>query len=234
MIRKFRWTDGSDNDMGLDGWNPIWIPASAQFSPGDSKFPVSMLHDMLEHTIKEDGSLASEMRALGAMTWMRGETGFDFCPYQRHFPNILANEIYDVLERAWDTDLDQVLVKPPRTLALRNQNATEEIFQEIRKYLAWNGRVCDHREALENEEGSPRFAIESSELDHALDWIRIGYRAAIKRFGAQKQYSMCSIFQEGVRQLSKVRDGEVGQILTVKIDMRRHEVRAWTAYGWES
>jgi len=91
--REFTW--GTDESTGEDGWLPAWLDGveDPYAFIGDG-----VAHDALEHEAHEsDGDLENETRALGAVYFVRGESGW-FDAQRSGNPDVGENLASDFIE----------------------------------------------------------------------------------------------------------------------------------------
>ena len=98
IAQTFEWA--VDEDSGTDGWRPLRRP---EFRPG---FGHLVAHDLIEHRPDDDGSVRAELIALGAVLWIRWETGLwhEINPHQPDGGKALGYDLADLFRTLYTGD----------------------------------------------------------------------------------------------------------------------------------
>lgn len=101
-------------DVGVRGFQPLWVPKSSNFNPSQT---IGVVHDMLEHRLCDRGLLHEEAMALGRLVHVRIATGVLTSP-ERSLGLELAENfdrvqevIQDVEEIPFVDDFSQACIK---------------------------------------------------------------------------------------------------------------------------
>jgi hypothetical protein len=206
ITTKFAWLeDQMTGEMG-------WIPKSNPGFNATSGF--GLAHDVMEHFRNDVHGLDAEMRAFGAMIFVRWEGGWQ--PYRgvnMHSPAYnIASGIFVFLQNiACEQD---TITTPPKTNRLHED--VEEILDEaisksFKDYL--NYEDCNTDDTLWIRDA----------LEHMRGWMRIGYRKAVKRYKDLDVYEATALFNEIERQTYKL-TGEYGDELIVRVSPKQKQV----------
>ncbi|UVN14397.1 hypothetical protein FBPa1_0042 [Pseudomonas phage vB_PaeP_FBPa1] len=157
QVRNFTFEDG--------GW---LMDGMHTFEPGD---PLTVIHDSFEYIDSTEG-LEAELRAFGAMWWLRGETAWwsRFRQTEERPEHVMYYYIAKfVIEN--DFLIDNV----GKRFKLGDE---EEEFLEILRKLV--------EEAMERESQYLNKLVARSVIHQAsvlaMDWLRVGYRAARRKY----------------------------------------------------
>jgi hypothetical protein len=94
IVRKLTCKEG---ELGI-GWMPNWVKDAA-IDPGQG---ITVSHDILEHIVDDIGGAEGELMALGALLWIRGESGWFYNQMRmayRSVTDILGSDIAIILEQ---------------------------------------------------------------------------------------------------------------------------------------
>lgn len=174
IVRSFIFEN--NDETGDDGWRPSWLAGA------DPINGMGLAHDMLEHRLRDDGSVNHELIAFGATWWIRSLSGwfsynrpYTSAEYQLYasFPNVFEQVVWG----------DDKLRDPGPTRAL-DCDLTETAFVEI----AEKGIQCVIDEYSESFEQAAEFGDEILPADASswiVGWLRTGYRWADRRYGGE-------------------------------------------------
>jgi hypothetical protein len=212
LIAKFEWKE--DQELGGEGWIPTRFP---NFSAGEG---LTIAHDTLEHFANDEGNLAGEVRAFGAMIFTRVEGGYFSNRMSRYSPEeTVGMELGQFLEELSNGEHSDWgdFPRPPRTYRLKN--GTEEIIDKI---LTETLKSYE-REAQNYSENSLIDNHQTSiELSKMHGWLRIGYRKAVRRFRGADSGDMSYLFDKLKERINeKHKNGSYGEVLTVSVNIRR-------------
>lgn len=157
QVRNFVFEDG--------GW---LLEGMHTFEPGD---PLTVVHDSFEHIDSTEG-LEAELRAFGAMWWLRGETAW-WSRFPGSEPRPEQVMYYDIAKFIIENDffIDNVGKR------FKLEDEEEEFLTLLRKLV---------EEAIEREvqylsKPVARKVIQEA-ASTAMDWLRVGYRAARRKY----------------------------------------------------
>lgn len=166
-----------DDETGMDGFVPLWIPRAAGFDPGTS---FGLVHDMLEHRLSDQGRFHEELQALGRMTALRGIPGVEMQRSYRPFEARLAMEVGTIWHDLFEAGHGHHEVAPPPPTALDGQaeRAIQIIANDCFEHIPQGAKdECD--------EAAPCWAAKLRKA--VTGWMRIGYLDALRRYGSQDQ-----------------------------------------------
>lgn len=198
----FEW--GEDEEYGNEGWKPMQEGFNVVSDFG-------MAHDILEHSPSDTGTLADEIRAFGAMLFIRGESYWWANQRAgRGFADNAADEIYEFMKKLERRELE--LDTPPVTKPITYSHFPEEELAETLAQI----KKC----ALSDKEFSDDW-LTQAQVTHYFKifkhWMRIGYRNAIKRFGTDNADEVAWLFTEVMNEAKRYLNGDYGQTLKVKV-----------------
>lgn len=216
LVRKFVFEE--DPEYGNNGWRPLWM-RGATANSGDGRL---VAHDILEHHPNMELGAEAEFHAIGASYWIRGENGG------------FANTIYSAVEQ-YAADFPSILrrvdcgeetLKDPgvtRALSEYLYGDADEALQDIvREGFKLTAREYDYP-----LRGLPMFARK-----RALGWMRKGYRYARQRYcEATDGWGVNALFTKTAEAVNRVtRHADLGMEMTVRLDVRRCDVKAFADY----
>lgn len=215
MIRR-KFLCEENPEYGELGFRPAWL------SDGEAYSGLGVAHDTLEHGLHDNGTVAAEFQAFGAMVFVRG-----LCDYWRERGNIRPphehiGSIQDIMERVHDGT--QILEAAPTTQPLRNERA-EQIIADSVFYALREAKEADSKYGLDYRFLTPEQA------EHFRNWMRIGYRRACRRYAGLDPYDVQYCFgkiETGADKLLK--HAEEGQELIVLCDPRHARVDMYCDY----
>ena len=174
----------------------------------DPVMGMAAAHDLLEHEPGDDGSIAAELRALGAACWLREtiEPKYDMIDLYQHF----AYEGFTIDKAPADTEiLSQFDYFPNDTLDLLKS-----------EYLSYG----------EKEERAAIADFMRYRWDFAR-WVSIGYRNAQERYSQIGRYETKQAFKRFEDAAQKfLNNAEEGQTLVLRFDIETGELSA--EGGW--
>ena len=204
-------------EFGTLGFAPSWIPESDPFTG----FTVS--HDILEHMPNEKyGAVEGEFMALGAMYWIRGESGW-FHQINVYRSNLLIEtmslDIPDIITR--------VVYGHQTFKILRNTKKLDDYIEEDFKAIIVNGIRSLHVEDRLTPQELSSVKIKDIKIS-MLSWMRKGYRQALKRYKGHCKYDMTHLFTEVMEKSDKIlKQAYEYQTLVVKIDLNKMSSRVY-------
>lgn len=192
--------------FGEKGARPIDMPGA------DPLGGMAVAHDVLEHFPNDDGSVAAELRALGAALYVRGASGVFYRnggvrsqedAIAVEFPDLYRHLVYEGYE----------LARPPRTCRV---DEMEEVFDEC--------ITKGFRNIRDQEEKDTRKEF----LDRSLwlGWLRIGYRRAERRFRRVGYHEAGAMFTKIETWADKfLKHAEEGDRFAVSVSLARRTVK---------
>jgi hypothetical protein len=191
-------------EYGSLGWK---LKGKPHFEPFGG---LTVAHDILEHFPSDDGTAGGECEALGASFHVRGCAYFQGIK-DAHF-SVGEQTCPDIARLFRDQ------VEMPKCASVKKlDNETEE---ELAK--AYKGAVEDLKESEIDESEASTF------LQNAINWMRIGYRKAVKRY----KHNTCELahFFHKIETLVDRAGTEEGQEMTISVDIKTLTVRCFVDY----
>jgi hypothetical protein len=198
----FEWAE--DDEFGGYGWIPKGMTG---FNACDGRL---IAHDVLEHFRDDRGTIEGEMRALGTVLFGRGLSGHFSSQYNPDPAHHLSSDILYFLINIVENGTCKA-PKPPNTYKLRDDYA-EDIMNNIRLKVIKDlpqETDCFHANRAEY----------MKRLDILLDWMRIGFRKAVKKWGHDNGWNLTRLFERIAREVDENhKHGENYEELTVKVN----------------
>lgn len=221
LVRRFVY--GIDDDFGNAGWI---LPGVPGYNAGDG---LTVAHDTLEHRPNDNGTVEDELMALGALLWLRVETGYQ----AQYFPNglhagthmivtgdisrMLLNLVQDV---AQDDCLLQALPRASRPLSDDDaeQSMRKAVAESIASTIAETGYQSIDPELVQAWNAKLQ---EPETYDRCLGWLRAGYRNAKRRYPRPEDIAF-RVFQVVRSEADRIaRFAEEGDELQVVINLKK-------------
>lgn len=227
-----------DEDYGIIGLKPSWIPIS------NAGTGTLIAHDMFEHSATAKfGAAEEELMALGAAHLIRGENGFLIRNNKQTNESVFSNDIYSILYDLGNNERSRLLSRCEKTLPLKNDEA-ERVFEEAARLGI--DQTVEEWEYLENiEEDTPKDSIIGTMLDGdystqslkctIVDWMRLGYRKATKRYAGVDLYDLARIYKEIGKEVDDIfSDSTEGDEVRISVNMQNMNftVRNLNRYRW--
>ncbi len=202
-------------EYGSLGWAMLGKPAMEPLTG------MAIPHDILEHFPDDDGSVEAEFMALGASIFVRNEE----CYYSRkgnchsaasNISSEFIQHYYYLINNEKSLQFsDPGKIKIPEEI----ESILDDIVEEGKKHLK-----------SEIEEDYQQFFSLQNQIK-LKGWFAKGYRKAVKRYKGYTPDDLCYMFMETETLVDKITEyAEEGQILTVKIDLKNRQVKAWADY----
>lgn len=229
IVRKL--TCAQHEEYGHDGWLPTWLERLG-FDPVTGR---AVSHDILEHMVDKIGGAEGEFMAFGALCWNRGDSGW-FYEHSRYNPRIsyqLSGDFHEILRLI--SHGEQSLKDPGRTYKLREDHDHWNVeFQEIVD-VGFESAIqeLDHNDDSQ-EELLPMSIVEAKR--RIIGWMRKGFRKADEYYSSY-HLNACNVsyifdqITELVNMHSKPM--EIGEVLTIKIDLWNKRVYGYKEYPYE-
>ncbi len=190
---------------------------------------MAVAHDILEHFADTTANADDEFQAFGSILYVRGLGGY-FSRKSRYSPG--SNLASDVPEIARHVVHGEATMKAA-------PKKTKPLSVEVEGWIAEALRE-GRRECVEQFDDPDDMAVIDEMLKQAVDWIRIGFRRAEKRFqkaglhGRRASEEICQLFeyieQEADRYLKTVEGGEE---LRVVVNISKRQATVTMTYPWE-
>lgn len=209
ITRRFKWAE--DKEHGGEGWIPDFIP-NANAARG-----FALVHDALEHGDKEKGTYECEMKAMGAMIYVRLLGGWFYRTMSRYSGE--ENIAFDISRMLCDIGWHRDLKEAPRTRVV-GYDIGEELEEIIR---------CVKKDWRNNEYDSLDTERLLLNIKRAIGWMRLGFVQAKRRFHNAPPYQMESLFED-IKQKVEGMVGEWGAELVIKVNPKNLSFRAYTDY----
>lgn len=112
---------------------------------------------------------------------------------------------------------DVYISKAPKTRPLRSSDAEEIVQGMIRE-----GLKLANSESYDDEDAY----VQGQVTERMIDWMRIGYRKAVRRFGDGNAYDISYLFDTITKTVNdRFTSGEFGDELHVQVDIRKMNVK---------
>lgn len=203
------------------GWLPLHRKDDPDLSPASG---YGIAHDLLEHEVDKIGGAEGEFMALGALCWIREESGwFVGRTFRATLPVRLCGDIADILSKI--AQGEQTLKDPGRSYKLRDWDHYNEMMNLIAAFgvNALKENEAGHVGALEDIP----YPVEEIKR-RMVGWMRKGFRKAIAFYYTRHRLDssdMSYIFDKVIKLADeKQKYAEEGDILTVRIDPVTHNV----------
>lgn len=199
-----------EDDNGIDGFVPLWIPKSANFDAGTG---FGLLHDMLEHGLSDKGTVEDEAVAFGRIIALRVipwvQTGVR--PLD---PASLGSEIGEIWGKKHADDTSYSFRAPPQTEPITGDSGqAERLIREMGRNME-KGFLSETGYAWYEDGSKPPETMPQHLHDWLIDYLRLGYRDALRRYGSQDHgcYEVGHGANREMRNgLSKLLDSEYGE-----------------------
>lgn len=198
-------------DYGINGWR---LQAKPYFDPAQG---MQVAHDVMEEFPDGQDQPHDECMALGACVLVRSLGGYH--DGHRLPPAVhLASEFHSMMSHAMEEGGYHLRHKPHRVHRLEDDYA-ESIIRDI------GPNALKHLREYGDVDESWIDAARSW-MPHALDWFRIGFRRAQRRYRGLDSYTLCGMFREIEERADKLlRHAELGYVLEVSVSVARASVR---------
>jgi hypothetical protein len=214
-----------DEDYGIFGWVPLWIPKAAGFN----SFSIEgCMHDMLEHRLCDQGHYHEEVMAFGRMAVLRGLTDtHSGRGLMYSAPESMGLELSGIYLRTQN----RALLKAPDTAP--TDCVFEEFLSSILKHYRRSGIAeCDSYSIGEKEANE---IFDSAHIASMRNWLRIGYLDGKRRYGDPDHKAMdIARAAWGWAKSNKHLDSEAeespGSVLRVIVDTDQCRVRHTLIY----
>lgn len=225
ITRFFNWA--TDTDFGKGGWLPAWLDAE-NFQPSGG---IGVAHDFFEHSLRDTGRFRDEIRAFGAMTYIRGEGGY--FPRPRYEQMARLGEELGYLYVRYARGESDPFIWPSR----RKVPGVPAHVRRLLKRVAANVELGIADEwgnewEMAYDRLDPPEWTEQIEQD-VYCWLAHGYLGAKRRFhDANRWYSLGTCFEELERKVDRCQHAEEGDRLRVRFDYGTGEVEAVVFKPW--
>jgi hypothetical protein len=172
VVRYF--IHAENQETGMVGYLPLWIPRSANFDPS---YELNLaLHDCLEHRLCDSGKPHEEAMAFGRLLALRvvsgsGDGRADARSLGQEFAGVMAN----IYQSGNDED---ILKEPPKVGRIFDEYVGEEIRILVATCAKSLRSDLDARGELEMPD-----PVVFTRLAH---WLQIGYIDAHRRYGGAR------------------------------------------------
>lgn len=228
IIRKL--VRAYSEEHGYDGWLPLHRKDDPDFAPASG---YGVAHDILEHEVDKIGGAEGEFMALGALCWIRGESGHLMSKsyFYRSIADMLASDFSQILSKIANTE--QTLKDPGRVYKLRDWDCWNVEIDSI---------VLAGIEEFKNT-GLDNYGGRLEDIPYSFEeikrrivgWMRKGFRNAYQFYRTRHgmdSFAVCHVFDQITKIVEKNFCYEVGDILAIRIDMRSYDVTSVHTSIW--
>jgi hypothetical protein len=185
-------------DTGDAGFQPLWVPKSSTYNATGA---VGMVHDMLEHQLRDRGLLHEEAMALGRVIYLRIEN----LPLNRspHIDGLAA----EFARSAFDAMQD---VEPIDYVAPVEWSAEKKIEQLVEHVMQ-----------------DADYPMHKTDAAHLRLWLRLGYRDACRRYPNACAASEAFVWAHNNERMfwNLAENCEPGSVLRLCWDMNAQDMR---------
>lgn len=214
LLRSATFVFADDEDRGK-GWR---LEAKPYFDPAGG---LGVAHDILEEFPSEQDQPHHEFLALGAAIYGRGSCGM-LGNFRSSAGETLVYDSISVIEHVLDEEGYWLTDAPPQKPLPEDFEYAERI---LRDFSAKAAEVYTSNWKDYNEDN--RIEIATAYIPHAVNWMRVGFRRARKRYEPTWDGSDVAMMFERIANeadhLSK--HAEIDDLLRVVIDRRRHDLQ---------
>lgn len=212
LIRRFTWTDGDDDDNGLEGWR------MDGFETLDTVQGFGLAHDALEHFDATLG-MDAEMKAFGAILY--GRIDYGWRPARGGRGTNLEDLQYDI-QRFLEDDAEWCTPIPYKPLSDKLIASTEWAENKLNEFEAILVRMLQEPNEMRggDEPFCPNEADARIKASHMVQWMRRGYTQTVQRWEkVDGQQGFINAFDVIANHEYTTRDyGENGDRLVIRID----------------
>lgn len=216
-----------DDDRGYSGWV---LDNKPFFDPMDG---MGVAHDVLEEMPHGGEQPHDELLALGAMLFGRGSLSM---PFPRPMSDVLSGEFGALFEHAFNEE-GYHLSKAPKALRLDQGRYGEDFEREEAIIQDIAPKVLEYIEKYGADEwGENPDNIEEAKqwVPHAQNWLRIGFRRAVRRFSPHMDgCDVAYMFERITREVNALRGVELFDRLTLRVKYRRNDLELWHTPSYE-
>ena len=220
IVRKFEWRESGNKDN--TGWVPKLMPTFDVVAEG-----MLMAHDLLEHFNAHDDSVEAECMALGSAVYLRA--------MPEYWGNCNSGRGVTDPAKILCGDLDSVVIdsiqgsgiKPVKRAVEITDEDVADMFAGIAENVIWP-------EIYERDDAA---AYQHNQAN-ALDWMRLGYVAAERRWGLSYNDRLelffavenaCDAYLQNEDEFERC----AGDILTVTVDTTERETTFRVKSMWD-
>ena len=197
-----------EDEHGNVGWIPEWLPNATS---GDGR---TVAHDVLEHMPNSTNRNSSEdeLVAMGAVYYIRGETGLLYSPY-RDITETIASDIYFILS---DSANNGERIRSPGFKYKLSDYSVDDTFKQ-----ATREGIKSFKENYEDDID----ILDENTYTYILNWMRIGYRQAINRYKNTDQGTIGYIFNQIQREVDKCKYINEYDKMRVTVNVKKANVK---------
>lgn len=212
LIRHFTWTDGHDDENGIEGWR------MRGFEELDTVQGFGLAHDALEHFDATLG-MDAEMKAFGAILW--GRIDYGWRSSSRGRLTTIDDLGYDI-QRFLEDDAEWCTPIPYSRLREGTTGSADWAEGKLNEFEATLiGMLQEKNEARGGDEPfCPSNADARIKAGHMVQWMRRGFQQAERRWAkVDGQLGFINAFDTIANHRYTTRDhGENGDELVIRID----------------
>lgn len=226
MVHNF--TCRTHEDTGFKGWV---LDSKPYFDPVDG---MGVAHDVLEEFPRGQDQPHDELMAMGALIFGRGSACLNFF---RPLHEVVGGEFHELMRHVYSEEGYYLKPAPPTRPLSEDFEHEENVIVQVGEYV---------REYFPKTVGYGEFEAEEVEeileyVPHALNWLRIGFRRARRRFHPHLEgWDVAYLFnriKDEVDRTTKMEGAEEYDKLRVIVSYRRNDFRVIfepyrDPYGW--
>lgn len=207
-MQKFTFVCKKHEEYGSLGWA---LKSKPHFEP---LVGMTVAHDIMEHFPRDNGTLAAEWQAFGAMLRIRHEGNWWAGQGGRYteFGDQTYVDLFDHYRKVCWKELS--VDEAPRTVKLE-----DDLEEQLAKMVA------NFRRELSNECDKRTYNVDNF-CKNLVSWMRIGYRKACKRYQDIPAWKLCEMFSEIADKADKLLKEDIfeGAEMVVEMDARNGHV----------
>ena len=199
------WTCAEHEDFGGMGWKPDWQP---DFDPLGG---MAVAHDIMEHFPDDDGGLAGELQAFGAMYLVRVQSSHHDKWGKKFSDDNMHNEIADHVRRVRWGDTDPL---PDHCFI----GCDPETSHAINKMVASARAVYNEEQDYQGSAWGDADVMSPLDCLSYAAWIKQGYMRAKHRFAELSTDDLAFMFEEIAAFANRhLKSAEPGARITVTV-----------------
>lgn len=207
ITRRFVWAE--HESTGSTGWNPLWIPREADFTPNNG---AGIVHDTLEHALCDTGTFEDEIMAFGRIVALRLLPGvFSMNRYRSTTAASLGEEMHGIWESACPPPIEA-----PKLGYFSALDVQDELSEMVKAFANAHQKYLDSN-------GEHAIEITQKELNALYRRLKMGYLHAKQFYEARGGGSCFDLGWAGNEFAASFNEPEAEEnsLLTVRVDIER-------------